>query len=216
KAFAWLGGVASLSSSGVPTQIGSFTLPTNYNYGSNGSAPVAPDLSVGQVFFAGNTSLASYGGIDGLLSYDAGNYLRNATLPLNMAAIEGTTSYSVVDLLRWGQDGLAALTSTGHIYLLRGPFVVPQLLNSNTAAVISSASALTHGSGNTLLTITGSNLVPGVAVTWNGSYRTTAVTDSTHLTVSIPASDLVSAGSATLVATNPGATASAPLTVTIQ
>jgi hypothetical protein len=168
------------------------------------------------VFFAGSTSLTNYGSADGLLSYDSGNYLRNAVLPLNMPAIEGTTSYSVVDLVRWGQDGLAALTSTGHIYLLRGPFVVPQLLNSNSPAVISSGSTLTHGSGNTLLTITGSNFVPGVAATWNGSYRTTSIADSTHLTVSIPASDLAAAGAATVVATNPGASASAALTVTIQ
>src|SRR5206468_13060195 len=106
---------------------------------------------------------------------------------------------------------LALLTSTGHIYLVRGPFVVPQLLNSNSAAVISSASTLTHGSGNTLLRITGSNFVPGVTVTWNGSYRTTTITDSTHLTVAIPASDLNAAGTATLVATNPGATPSSNL-----
>ncbi len=31
--------------------------------------------------------------------------------------------------------------------------------------------------GNTLLTLTGSNFLPGVAVTWNGSYRTTTIVD---------------------------------------
>jgi hypothetical protein len=216
NAYAWQGGVASLSSSGTASQIGSFTLPSTYSYSTSGNATVAPDLSIGQVFFAGNTSLTSYGYSDGLLSYDSGNYLRNAVLPLNVQAIEGTTNYSVVDLVRWGQDGLALLTSTGHIYLVRGPFVVPQLLNSNSAAVISSASTLTHGSGNTLLRITGSNFVPGVTVTWNGSYRTTTITDSTHLTVAIPASDLTAAGTATVSATNPGAAASPVLTVTIQ
>ena len=135
---------------------------------------------------------------------------------MNIPAIEGNTNYSVVDLVRWGQDGLAALTSTGHIYLVHGPFVVPQLLNTNSPVVISAAAALTHGSGNTWLTITGSNFVPGVAVTWNGSYRTTRIVDATHVSVAIPAGDLVSAGTASLAATNPGATASAPLTVTIQ
>ena len=215
KAYASQGGVASVSSSGIATQIGSFTLPSTYSY-SSGNPVVAPDLSIGQVFFPGSTTLTSYGSADGLLSYDAGNYLRNATLPLNIPAIEGTTSYSVVDLVRWGQDGLAMLTSTGHIYLVRGPFVVPQLLNSNSPAVISSASTLTHGNANVLLTISGSNFVPGVAVTWNGSYRTTTITDSTHLTVAIPATDVAAPGTATVVATNPGANASSALTVTIQ
>jgi hypothetical protein len=67
-----------------------------------------------------------------------------------------------------------------------------------------------------LLTLTGSNFVPGVAVTWNGSYRTTTIVDAAHVTVAIPASDLVGTGSGSLVATNPGAPASNALTVTID
>jgi hypothetical protein len=80
----------------------------------------------------------------------------------------------------------------------------------------SSTASVTHGAGNTLLTLTGTNLLPGVAVTWNGSYRTTTITDATHVTVALPASDLASTGSGLLVATNPGAPASNALTVTIN
>jgi hypothetical protein len=135
-----------------------------------------------------------------------------------METIEGNTSYTGVDLIRWGQDGLAALTSGGHIYLLRGAFVVPQLLNHNSVATLTSSSmtAIAHGTGNTLLTLTGANFVPGVAVTWNGSYRTTTIIDATHVTVAIPASDLASSGGGSLVATNPGATASSALQVTVN
>jgi hypothetical protein len=75
---------------------------------------------------------------------------------------------------------------------------------------------LTHGAGNTVLTLTGSNFTPGVALTWNGSYRTTTIVDASHVTVAIPASDLANAGSGSLVATNPGAPASNTLTVTIN
>jgi hypothetical protein len=137
---------------------------------------------------------------------------------LNMEAIEGNSSYLGVDVIRWGQDGLAVLTSGGHIYLLRGAFVVPQLLNLNSAARLTSSSvtSITHGAGNTMLTLTGSNFVPGVAVTWNGSYRTTTIVDAAHVTVAIPASDLAGTGSGSLVATNPGASASNTLTVTIN
>jgi hypothetical protein len=126
----------------------------------------------------------------------------------------GTT----VDLIRWGQDGLAALTSGGHIYLLRGAAVVPQLLNQNTAATLTSSSAttITHGTGNTLLTLTGSNFVPGVAVTWNGNYRTTTIVDATHLTVAIPASDLAATGTGSLVATNPSASPSSALAIAVN
>jgi hypothetical protein len=113
---------------------------------------------------------------------------------------------------------LAAVTSTGHIYLVRGPFVVPQLLGTNTAAALtgSSASTIAHGTGNVLLTLTGSNFVPGVAVNWNGGYRTTTIVDATHLRVAIPASDIATAGTASLTAVNPGAVPSSALTITIQ
>jgi hypothetical protein len=67
-----------------------------------------------------------------------------------------------------------------------------------------------------MLTLTGSNFLPGVAVTWNGSYRTTTIVDATHVSVAIPASDLASAGTASLVATNPGAPASSALQITIN
>jgi hypothetical protein len=73
-----------------------------------------------------------------------------------------------------------------------------------------------HGSSNTLLTLTGTNFQPGVAVTWNGNYRTTTIMSPTQVTVAIPASDLPASGTASLVATNPGASASAPLTITVQ
>jgi trimeric autotransporter adhesin len=53
-------------------------------------------------------------------------------------------------------------------------------------------------------------------VTWNGSYRTTTIVSSTQVTVAIPASDLASAGTGSLVATNPGAAASNTLTITIN
>jgi hypothetical protein len=130
-------------------------------------------------------------------------------------------------MMRWGQDGMAMLSSAQNystnqavtvVMLLRGPFVTPQLLSTNTAATLtsSSTSTFTHGAGNTMLTLTGSNFQPGVAVTWNGSYRTTTIVDTTHVTVAIPASDLANAGTGSLVATNPGATASSALAITIN
>ena len=102
--------------------------------------------------------------------------------------------------------------------LLRGPFVAPQELGTDTPAALTSSSAgtITHGAGNTMLTLTGSNFLPGVAVTWNGNYRTTTVVDANHVNVAIPASDLASAGTGSLVATNPGASASNTLEITIN
>jgi trimeric autotransporter adhesin len=184
--------------------------------------PVAPDLSLHQVFFG---TVYGGNGPESLTSASTDTNLLNSivTLPTSSLTPSGHFYYSD-DLFRWGQDGLALLlrdefgTGGAILYLLRGPFVVPQELNTNTAASITavSSSTITAGSGNTLLTLFGANFVPGVAVTWNGSYRTTTIVDPTHVTVAIPASDLTAAGTGTLVATNPGASASSSLTIEVQ
>jgi hypothetical protein len=209
-AYANAGGVADPTPT-VAIQLGKYPTPSTNSY----SQVVEPDVSLSRIFFLTEFSNSSP---DSIVAYDKNSYLPLTTVSLPFATIEGNTSYTGVDLIRWGQDGLAALTSGGHIYLLRGPVVVPQELNTNTAAIItaSSASTLTHGYGNTVLTITGSNFIPGTAVTWNGSYRTTTIVDATHVMVAIPASDLTTAGTGLLVATNPGAPASSTLTVTIN
>ena len=159
----------------------------------------------------------------GLVRYDLTTYLPEALLdmPASVSGIESTWT-----MQRFGQDGLAMLsynsmvvsTPVVQVLLLRGPFIAPQELSIETSASLnsSSASSITHGSGNTTLTLTGSNFLPGVAVTWNGSYRTTTIVDSAHVTVAIPASDLASTGTATLAATNPGAAASSALQITIN
>jgi sugar lactone lactonase YvrE len=159
-----------------------------------------------------------------LARYNTTTYLPETwvTMPASASSIE--TAWT---MLRFGQDGLALLSSANteinsqaisQILLLQGPFVTPQLLTTNSAANLTSSSAasIAHGAGNTLLMLTGSKFLPGVAVTWNGSYRTTTIVDATHVTVAIPASDLASTGSGSLVATNPGAPASNALTVTIN
>jgi hypothetical protein len=160
----------------------------------------------------------------GLTRYDLSTYLPEAVLEMPSSYASSTSGWN---MLRWGQDGMALLTSaenyatdqtTTSLILLRGPFIAPQELGAATAAQLTSSSvtSITHGSGNTMLTLTGTNFLPGVAVTWNGSYRTTTVVDATHVTVAIPASDVANASSASLLATNPGAPSSNQLSITIN
>jgi trimeric autotransporter adhesin len=218
-AFGNAGGVANPATNPA-TQIGLFPVGGGGEF--DPANTLAPDTSLQSAFFLVDTEtegITNYSAtVDGVESFNQNTFLPAGSLNLNMETIEGNTSYTGVDLIRWGQDGLAALTSGGHIYLVRGAFVVPQLLGTNSAASLKSSSvtSVTHGAGNTLLTLTGANFVPGVAVTWNGSYRTTTIVDATHVTVAIPAGDLLSDGSGKLIATNPGATGSNALTVTIN
>jgi hypothetical protein len=220
RAYANLGGVADPTVIPVaPLGVFQTVAPAglfeaDFNYGQ----VTEPDPSLGRSFFA---SLATSGtGVvaAALEAFDQTSY--TATGQVTLPALTGLSGgpASPIDFVRWGQDGLALLTSTGQIVLLRGPFVVPQLLQTNTVALLtaSSSTALSRGSGNTILTLTGSNFLPGVAVLWNGSYRTTIIVDATHITVAIPASDLTNAGSATITAANPGATASNFITLSIN
>ncbi len=161
----------------------------------------------------------------GLIRYDLIRDIPEAYVALpvsNEIAIDQSWSP-----LRFGQDGIAALASITSqvgqplrrscscsavlLSLLRSwPQIQLQPLTS------SSAPTLAHGSGNSVLTLTGTNLLPGVAVTWNGLYRSTTWISSTEAIVDIPASDLTNPGSGSLVATNPGAPASNALTIAIN
>jgi trimeric autotransporter adhesin len=215
------GGIATANAGGVAnpatvpaTQIGIY--PVNGGGEFSTSLAFMPDPSLQSAFYL--TQSGSNGAVDTVESFNQNTFLPTGSLFLDMENIEGNVSYGGVDMVRWGQDGLAILTSGGHLYLLRGGFVVPKLLGTHSPATLASSSVTTiaHGSSNQLITLTGSNFVPGVAVAWNGSYRTTTIVSPTQLTVAIPWSDLSSTGSGTLIATNPGATGSNSLTITIN
>ena len=214
--FANGGGIANPAT--VPaTQVGTLAGASGGGTFSTWQA-LAPDPSLQRAFYPASTA-STYGSPnDGFTAYNLNTFLPMGSVPLNMVATEGTTSYTQVDMLRWGQDGLAILTSGGHIYLVQGAAVVPQELTQNPAAALtsSSSSTITHGSGNVLLTFTGGNFLPGVGIFWNGSYRTTTIVDATHVTAAIPASDLVSTGSVSVTAVNPGAAASSAIGITIN
>jgi hypothetical protein len=215
KVFTVTGGVADWTTNPA-TQLGIFGTSNNSSWGYNGD--VLPDGSLGRTFYVLNSG-ASSSEFDTVQAFNNSTYMPAGSVSIDFTTAEGAnSSYTVTDVIRWGQDGIAILTSGGHIYLLRGPVVVPQLLNLNAKASLtsSSASTIAKGSGNTRLTLTGSNFVPGVAVTWNGSYRTTTIVDATHLSVAIPASDVAAPGSGAIVATNPGASASNTLTITVN
>ena len=223
------GGLLFSTSGGVLTtnvpevQVGTFEGMSGLDTYGNPDRRVEPDVSLGRVFYMSNTDESTYSGtMNAVTAYDLNTFLPAAVLPIDFSTAGGNTDpnadTNAVDLVRWGQDGVAALDTSGHLYLLRGPAIVPQLLNTNQAATLTGASTMTiaHGSGNTDITLIGSNFIPGVAVTWNGSYRFTRIVDSTHLSVAIPASDLSKPGAATLTAINPGAGPSSSLTINVQ
>jgi hypothetical protein len=217
------GGIANPSTT-PPSEVAQLPMFDFYN---SGTSPAGDGLAVDPSLQKEFLMLENRAGTSafGLARYDLTTYRPEALLEMPQSISSTFNSWSI---FRWGQDGLVLLvqnynpvtsTSTPQLLLLRGPYVTPQLLNMNASAAsltASSATTIAHGAGNTTLTLTGSNFQPGVAVTWNGNYRTTTIVDPTHVSVAIPASDFVSAGTAKLKATNPGASGSNTLTITIQ
>ncbi len=93
-----------------------------------------------------------------------------------------------------------------------------QTLNPNTA---------THGQAGFMLTVNGSNFNNNAVVNWNSSAQTTQFVSGAQLTVAVPASAIMNAGSVQVTVTNPGtpggiygggtqAETSSPMTFTIQ
>jgi uncharacterized repeat protein (TIGR01451 family) len=137
-----------------------------------------------------------------------------------------TTSTGFAPGTRWAQDGLALLLNASsafnsaapQIFLVRGPFVLPAEATSNPAPSLTSTDhgTITAGSGNVIVTVTGSGFLPGATVLWNGSARTTTYVDTSQVTVAIPATDVKAAGSVTLSSENPGSSASNTISIKVQ
>jgi hypothetical protein len=174
---------------------------------------VAPDATLNRVFYLGQTT-AGYA-YNYLLSFD-----QQRLTPLTANQLPGGTAG---DLLRWGKDGLAMRVSngtagSGQLLLLRGPLVLPQWSTSNATPSLTtvSTSTIASGSGNQMLTVTGSAFVSGAVVLWNGSERTTTYVDSTHLQFAVAAADVATSTTVTISVMNPGSPASNTLTLSVQ
>ena len=87
-----------------------------------------------------------------------------------------------------------------------------------TAPVLSSLnpSAANAGGPAFTLTVNGSNFLSNSTVRWNGVNRTTTFVSSSQLTAAIPATDIATAGTASVTVVNPGGTALNALTFTIS
>jgi uncharacterized repeat protein (TIGR01451 family) len=164
----------------------------------------AADPSINRVFFL---SQNSYNVDSRLISaYDAKHFT-----PVGSTELDGLSG-DAFDLVRWGSDGLAFRTAidfwgsgTGRVVLMHGPFILPRSATANPLPSISAASphAAASHTGNTWVSITGSQFVPGSVVTWNGSPCTTVFVSSGQLRVAVPAADLVTAQTASLRVVNP-------------
>ena len=100
-AFTSDGGVANFTTQPA-LQLGTF--PFN---ATNSEASVAPDPTLGRVFFLAGINGTSYTsfGLSGVVAFDFNSFLPVSFLPLNIAATEGTTTSTAIDVIRWARTG---------------------------------------------------------------------------------------------------------------
>jgi trimeric autotransporter adhesin len=113
-------------------------------------------------------------------------------------------------LEKWGPDGLAYLTgsypqTTGSALVQIRSSLFYSSAGSNPLPVMTAflPTSATVSGPNFVLTVTGSNFVPGAVVRVRGANRTTRYVDSKTLQVDIPASDIAIAGTAKITVVNP-------------
>src|SRR5579859_948185 len=71
--------------------------------------------------------------------------------------------------------------------------------------------AAVPGSAGFTLTVNGCTFVSGATVKWNGTALATTFVSSIQLTAAVPASDVATAGTASVTVSNPGGPASSPM-----
>jgi hypothetical protein len=184
-----------------------------------GGGSNAADMSINRVFFL---TANSYGVSSRTISaFDPTRFTSVGSTELD--GLTGDAS----DLIRWGADGLAFRTATdfwgngsGRVVLLHGHSVLPPSSVANPVPSISalSPSGITSPAGNTWLTVTGSNFVPGAVVEWDGAVRTTVFVNSGQLRAAIPAAALAVPQTVTVQVVNPspGGGSSAIFNLTIN
>jgi hypothetical protein len=96
-------------------------------------------------------------------------------------------------------------------------FTIVDQPNPTPALTTLTPSSIAAGSAAFILTVEGSNFVPGAIVQWNGGARPTTFVSASQLTAEIPATDVASVGEASVIVVNPapGGGASNALTFTI-
>ena len=126
-----------------------------------------------------------------------------ATSSLELGSYNITASYG-------GDANFSASTSVSLLEVIALSNAVPAL----TSLSPSSAAA---GSASFTLTVTGSNFESAPVVQWNGTPLATTFLSPTQLTAPVPASDIASAGTASITVVNPppGGGTSATLTFSI-
>jgi trimeric autotransporter adhesin len=186
---------------------------------------VLPDSAINRAFALGETPFFSSLGIT---SYNLSEFTPVAVASLAEFGSEYSSS-STSKFIQWGPNGLAFIVSNNccgtpapsQVVLVQSPTLLLTSVKTVNPAPISHTSdpaAVTHGNGNTLLTVRGSGFVPGSVVNWNEKAFSAKYVNENQMTVYVPKEAIAAPGKAAIVVKNPtpGGGKSNALTLTIK
>jgi hypothetical protein len=124
-------------------------------------------------------------------------FVSSAVLEAQITAADlGTAGTAAITVFNPAPGGGASAALNFTIQPSSTPNPVPTLSGISPTSAVAGGGALT-------LTVNGSDFASNAVVRWNGANRTTTFVSPTQLTAAIPASDLTTAGSATVTVFNP-------------
>jgi hypothetical protein len=187
--------------------IGQLQVQNTIGYEEN---PFALDTAQRTVFYLNVNGFYPNGTVNGTyiqaFSLDQFNYI-------NSMLVNGLTGGSTI--VRWGTSGLA-INGSSQIYLIDGSFVAPTGISSPAGGYIAPSpslisvtpAAVTAGSADVKVTLTGRDFTQSSQVTWNNQTFPIDSVSDTQIVATIPASSLTTPVASGIAATNGTGTAS--------
>ena len=204
--------ISSISASTTSMPATPYCSPTGFTLTVNGSN-FTSDSKVNWTSAANGSA----NGAAGATTYVSPTQLTAVILPSD-AAFPGTAGVSVT--APSGPSNTLPFTMTTPATSLPPPNLISisQTTLAPPAYPNATPTSVSAGYPGFTLNVTGSSLLPCTVVQWNGSPRTTTFVSTTQLNAAIPASDVVSAGTANVSVSTPspggGAAGPVPFTIT--
>jgi Bacterial Ig-like domain (group 3)/Abnormal spindle-like microcephaly-assoc'd, ASPM-SPD-2-Hydin/Beta-propeller repeat len=185
-------------------QVGSFPIQSYDVTSYPNQRSIALDSSAGEFYSIGDQNYNGYSSAIVISAYSLKTYALTGSL-----AFPQLTYPLAGDIVRWGTDGLAFISSAPsssdlQIYLLRSSVVSPSSLNPLPILTKISPTSANAGGVAFTLTVSGSGFLSSSTALWNGNALTTQYVSATQLTASVPASLIAQAGTAQVAVSNPG------------
>ena len=161
------------------------------------------DTTSGHIFVIGAENYLADSSATVLSAYSQSSLVLTAALALPQVQIPTSQN-----LVRWSTNGFALLAqnpagNSDAVYLLTSSMAAPTSSNPVPQIASIDPSSTPQGGFGLQVTLNGQGFVEGSVVQWNGAALQTTYASASALTAALPATDLMTSGTASLTVNNP-------------